>query len=98
MKNLFSPTMLRRYLSCKYKIFNEINEEKLKLKRIELKTNDKLRIERGNIHEKEYFKELKKKFKKTLNLKDQKLTKEEKISKTVQAMKEGFEIIFGGLN
>ena len=52
--------MLRRYLSCKYKIFNEINEEKLKLKRIELKTNDKLRIERGNIHEKEYFKELKK--------------------------------------
>ena len=79
MKNLFSPTMLRRYLSCKYKIFNEINEEKLKLKRIELKTNDKLRIERGNIHEKEYFKELKKKFKKTLNLKDQKLTKEEKI-------------------
>ena len=86
--------MLRRYLSCKYKIFNEINEEKLKLKRIELKTNDKLRIERGNIHEKEYFKELKKKFKKTLNLKDQKLTKEEKISKTVQAMKEGFEIIF----
>ncbi len=96
MKNLFSPTMLRRYLSCKYKIFNEINEEKLKLKRIELKTNDKLRIERGNIHEKEYFKELKKKLKKTLNLKDQKLTKEEKISKTVQAMKEGFDIIFGG--
>ena len=37
MKNLFSPTMLRRFLSCKYKIFNEINEEKLKLKRIELK-------------------------------------------------------------
>ena len=96
MKNLFSPTMLRRYLSCKYKIFNEINEEKLKLKRIELKTNDKLRIERGNIHEKEYFKELKKKFKKTLNLKDQKLTKEEKISKTVQAMKEGCEVIHGG--
>ena len=93
MKNLFSPTMLRRYLSCKYKIFNEINEEKLKLKRIELKKNDKLRIEKGNIHEKEYFKELKKRFKKTLNLKDQKLTKEEKISKTVQAMKEGFEII-----
>lgn len=88
--------MLRRYLSCKYKIFNEINEEKLKLKRIELKTNDKLRIERGNIHEKEYFKQLKKKFKKTLNLKDQKLTKEEKVSKTIQAMKEGFEIIFGG--
>ena len=96
MKNLFSPTMLRRYLSCKYKIFNEINEEKLKLQRIELKKNDKLRIEKGNIHEKEYFKELKKKFKKTLNLKDQKLTREEKISKTVQGMKEGFEIIHGG--
>ena len=49
--------MLRRYLSCKYKIFNEINEEKLKLKRIELKTNDKLRIERGNILEKETLQE-----------------------------------------
>ena len=96
MKNLFSPTMLRRYLSCKYKIFNEINEEKLKLKRIELKKNDKLRIEKGNTHEKEYFRELKKKYKKTLNLKDQKLTKQEKISKTIQGMKEGFEIIYGG--
>ena len=96
MKNLFSPTMLRRFLSCKYKIFNEINEEKLKLKRIELKKNDKLRIEKGNTHEKEYFRELKKKYKKTLNLKDQKLTKQEKISKTIQGMKEGFEIIYGG--
>ena len=57
MKNLFSPTMLRRFLSCKYKIFNEINEEKLKLKRIELKKNDKLRIEKGNTHEKEYIRE-----------------------------------------
>ena len=53
MKNLFSPTMLKKYLGCKYIIFNEINEKKLNLKKIELNINDKLRFEKGNQHEKE---------------------------------------------
>ncbi len=34
MKNLYSPSMLKSYLSCKYTIFNEINEKKLKLQKI----------------------------------------------------------------
>src|SRR5210317_1936149 len=96
MKNLYSPSMLKSYLSCKYTIFNEINEKKLNLKKIELNINDKLRFEKGNQHEKDNLKELKKKNKKVLDLKKSDLTKEEKISKTIQAMKEGWEIIHGG--
>ena len=62
MKNLYSPSMLKSYLSCKYIIFNDIYEKKLKLKKIELSKNDKLRLEKGNDHEKNYLKELKKKY------------------------------------
>ena len=87
--------MLKKYLGCKYIIFNEINEKKLNLKKIELNINDKLRFEKGNQHEKNYLKELKKTHKKVLDLKSD-LTREEKISKTIQAMKEGWEIIHGG--
>ena len=71
MKNLYSPSMLKSYLSCKYTIFNEVNEKKLKLKKIELSKNDKLRLEKGNIHEKNYLKELKKNIKKSSILKIQ---------------------------
>ena len=66
MKNFYSPSMLKSYLSCKYIIFNDIYEKKLKLKKIELSKNDKLRLEKGNDHEKNYLKELKKKYKKVL--------------------------------
>ena len=96
MKNLYSPSMLKSYLSCKYTIFNEVNEKKLNLKKIELSKNDQLRLEKGNIHEKNYLKELKKKYKKVIDLKNTKLTKEEKVPKTIQAMKEGWEVIHGG--
>ena len=82
MKNLFSPTMLKKkYLGCKYIIFNEINEKKLNLKKIELNINDKLRFEKGNQHEKDYLKELKKKHKKVLDLKKSDLTRKKKSQK-----------------
>jgi len=96
MKNLYSPSMLKSYLSCKYIIFNDVNEKKLNLKKIELSKNDKLRLEKGNIHEKNYLKELKKKYKKVIDIKNSDLSKEEKISKTIQSMKEGLEVIHGG--
>ncbi|WP_440634743.1 TM0106 family RecB-like putative nuclease [Candidatus Pelagibacter sp. HIMB1746] len=96
MKNLYSPSMLKSYLSCKYTIFNEVNEKKLNLKKIELSKNDQLRLEKGNIHEKNYLKELRKKYKKVIDLKNTKLSKEEKVPKTIQAMKEGWEVIHGG--
>ncbi len=96
MKNFFSPTMLKKYLSCKYIIFNEVNEKKLNLKRIEFSVNDKLRIEKGNLHEEEYFKLLKKQYKKVFDLKKLEISKEEKISKTIEAMQSGYEVIHGG--
>src|SRR6056300_1435848 len=96
MKNLYSPSMLKSYLSYKYNIFNEVNEKKLNLKKIELSKNDQLRLEKGNIHEKNYLKELKKKYKKVIDLKSSKLSKEEKVPQTIQAMKEGWEVIHGG--
>ena len=40
--------------------------------------------------------ELKKKYKKVIDLKNTKLSKEEKVPKTIQAMKEGWEVIHGG--
>ena len=56
--------MLKSYLSCKYTIFNEINEQKLKLKKIEISKNDQLRLAKGDEHEEKYFKYLKRKYKK----------------------------------
>ena len=56
MKNLYSPSMLKSYLSCKYTIFNEVNEKKLKLKKIELSKNDKLRQKIARSGQKKYFK------------------------------------------
>ena len=76
MKNLYSPSMLKSYLSCKYTIFNEVNEKKLNLKKIELSKNDQLRLEKGNIHEKEYLKEINKKYKKEIYIKISKLSKD----------------------
>ena len=96
MKNLYSPSMLKSYLSCKYIIFNEVNENKLNLKKIELSKNDKLRIEKGNIHEKNYLAELKKKYQKIIDLKNLDISKEEKIKKTIEAIKDGWDVIYGG--
>ena len=69
MKNLFSPSMLKSYLSCKYTIFNEINEQKLKLKKIEISKNDQLRLAKGDEHEAKYFEHLKKTYKKVIDIK-----------------------------
>ena len=88
--------MLKSYLSCKYIIFNEVNENKLNLKKIELSKNDKLRIEKGNIHEKNYLAELKKKYQKIIDLKNLDISKEEKIKKTIEAIKDGWDVIYGG--
>ena len=51
---------VKKYLSCKHIIFNEKYEKELKLKRKEDSIIDKLRFDKGNIHEAEYFEKLKK--------------------------------------
>ena len=86
-KNLYSPTMLKKYLSCKHIIYNEINEEKLKLKRVKITKSDSIRFEKGNIHEEEYFKLLKKKYSKVKNIKN--LKNVNKFKETIEAMKNG---------
>ena len=96
MKNVFSPSMLTSYLSCRHIIFNEINQNKLKLKRIELTKNDKLRIQKGNEHEIDYFNILKKEHSKIIDIKELDLSIEEKINATHNALKEGHEVIHGG--
>ena len=88
--------MLKSYLACKYIIFNEVNEKNLNLKRIELTKNDQLRMDKGNIHEKNYLKDLKKKYKKIIDIKNLNISREEKIKKTIESMEKGYEIIHGG--
>ncbi len=89
--------MLTRYINCKHTITNEFNEKKLNLKRSERTGADNLRLEKGLIHEVDYFKELSKKYKKVKNIKVLKnLSKEEKIKETNKALKDGYELIYGG--
>jgi uncharacterized protein len=97
-KNLYSPSMFKSYLNCKYTIFNEFYEEELKLKRKEITEGTKLRLAKGNQFENNYFKELKKKYSKVIDLKekDKTVPKEQIALKTIECMKEGYEVIRGG--
>ena len=93
-KNFYSPSMLKKYLSCKHIIFNEKYEKELKLKKRENTILDQIRFDKGNLHEKKYFQELKKKYKKVKDIK--KLKDVDKFDETIKAMKDGYEIIYGG--
>ena len=89
--------MLTRFINCKHIITNEFNEKKLNLKRAGRTVADNLRLEKGLIHEVQYFKELSKKYKKVKNIKILKnLSKEEKIEETIKALEDGYELIYGG--
>ena len=96
MKNLYSPSMIKNYLNCEYIIFNEINEKKLNLKKKEKTISSELRFKKGNIHEDNYLQLLKSKYKKVIDIKNLKISREEKFDKTISCMKEGYEIIRGG--
>ena len=69
-KNFYSPSMLKKYLSCKHIIFNEKYEKDLKLKRQPNTIVDEIMFDKGNIHEKQYFEKLKKKFSKVKDIKN----------------------------
>jgi predicted RecB family nuclease len=95
-KNFYTPSFFKKYLQCKYIIFNEYNEEKLGLKRKEITKSDDLRFKKGFKHEKEYFNSLKKKYKKVIDIKSLQLPRDEKIKKTLESIHEGYEIIYNG--
>ena len=93
-KNFYSPSMLKKYLSCKHIIFNEKYEKDLKLKRQPNTIVDEIMFDKGNIHEKQYFEKLKKKFSKVKDIKN--LKNVDKFKETLKAMQQGFEVIYGG--
>ena len=90
--------MFKNYLNCKYKIYNEFYQEKLNLKKREDSESDKLRFAKGIQFENDYFEELKKKYSKVIDLKrkDKKTSQEDIAKKTIECMKEGYEVIRGG--
>ena len=95
-KNFYTPSFFKKYLQCKYIIFNEYNDEKLGLKKKEITKSDDLRFKKGFKHEKEYFKSLKNKYKKIIDIKSLELPRDEKIKKTLESIHEGYEIIYNG--
>lgn len=94
--NFYSPSMLTNFLRCKYIIFNEANKKELGLKKKDKNISDLKRLEKGDIHEDDYYKILEKKYSKTINIKKLKISSEEKFEKTIECMKAGFDIIRGG--
>ena len=89
-KNFYSPTMLVNFINYKHFITDEFNEKIFNLKKSEKTIVDNLRIEKGLIHEEEYFNQLKKKYKKVKNIKKLKnLSNKEKIKETITALKGG---------
>ena len=97
-KNLFlTASMLVNFINHKHLIIDEFKEKLLNIKKSEKTVVDNLRIKKGLIHEENYFKELSKKYKKIKNIKIlNKLSKEEKIKETNDALKKGYELIYGG--
>ena len=96
-KNFHSPTMLTKYINCKHIISNEYYEKSLKLKKNKRTITDSLRMDKGLEHEALYFQDLKKKYSKVKNIKSLKnLTRKEKIDETIESLKKGYELIYGG--
>jgi predicted RecB family nuclease len=94
--NFYTPSRLKDYLNCKHKIFLEANKNKLGLKKKDKNISDLKRLEKGNLHEDEYYKLLKNKYLKVIDIKKLNISSEEKYQKTIESMKVGFDIIRGG--
>ena len=95
-KNFYSATKLKFFINNRDLII-ELKEKLLDLKPSEKTIIDNLRIKKGLDHEAEYFKQLSKKYKKVKNIKILKnLSIEEKINETNDALKNGYDLIYGG--
>ena len=87
--------MFTKFINCRHIILNEFKNEKSTDE--ERTISEKLRLEKGLLHELNYFKELSKKYKKIKNIKNLKnLSRKEKISETIKALNNGYELIYGG--
>ena len=94
--NFYTPSRLKNYLNCKHIIFFEANKNKLGIKKKDKNISDLKRLEKGNLHEDEYYKLLKNKYSKVIDIKKLNISSEEKYQKTIESMKAGFDIIRGG--
>ena len=63
------------------------------LKKKVISKTDELRFKKGFEHEDKYFETLKKKYKKTINVKNPKKNHKERYQDTIKAMKEGYDVI-----
>ena len=87
--------MFTKFINCRHIILNEFKNKKSTDE--ERTISEKLRLEKGLLHELNYFKELSKKYKKIKNIKNLKnLSRKEKISETIKALNNGYELIYGG--
>ena len=93
----FSPTKIINFLNCKYIVYNEFYKKDLGISKKEKTKNHELRLKKGDEHENSYFKELKKKYKKVIDLKKDSRDYPKRFKETVKAMEEGHEIIRGGV-
>jgi uncharacterized protein len=99
LKSLFTPTMLKNYLSCSYIVHNEKYHEKLGIVRKERTISNTALLAKGNEHEKIVFAELKKQYKNIADLKPKdikRIDKKERVKETLDAMKDGVDLIYGG--
>ena len=93
----FTPTKIKNFLNCKYIVYNEFYKKDLGISKKQKTKNDELRLKKGNEHEDNYFLQLKKKYKKTIDLKKNNLDYSKRFKETLMAMQDGYEVIRGGV-
>ena len=96
IKSLFSPSKIKSFLNCKYILVNDFYKDEKDLKKKKISKTNELRFKKGFDHEDKYFALLKKKYKKTINLRDPKKKNEERFKETIDAMKKGYDVIRSG--
>ena len=88
-----SPSDLNNFVSCKYLIKNEIKFLNKEIQRNQESIDKKLWKEFGLRHENKHFKFLKEEYKNVISIK-QDLKEEERFKQTLEAIKEGFDLIY----
>ena len=89
----YSPSDLNNFVNCKYHIFNDLIEDEQGL--IKKKPSEDIKLLRrfGDEHEAKHLKLFQKKYKKNITI-DPKLDDQIRYEKTIQAIKDGYDLIY----